>query len=78
MRSAALFLAFGQLVAVTCAGLWPTANYKVWCVLLGLAPGLVLTSLGGSTAPYVGAVVVLLTFVGGVSVAAGTTAIEDQ
>ena len=77
VRSAALFLAFGQMVAVTCVGLWPMANYKMWCVVLSLAAGLVLTSLAGSTAPYVGGVVVLLTFVGGVSVAAGTTTIED-
>jgi VanZ family protein len=79
VRSAAIFLAFGQLIAVTCVGLWPTPNYKVWSLLFAVAVGLVLAPVAArSTSSYLGVVVALLIFAGGVSITAATNTKYEQ
>jgi len=74
-RTSGLIVAFGILVAVACAGFWPTASYRTACLVLSFAAGFLLFPSVASTLPaYYHWMIPALTLAGGASVAASLRA----
>lgn len=68
--TAGLVVAFGLLVGIACVGFWPTANYRLPCVVLSFGAGFLLAPGVASTLPaYYHKIIPLLTLAGGATVA---------
>ena len=69
-RTSGLVVAFGLLVAVACAGLWPTPGYRIPCLVFSCAAGFLLAPLVASTLPaFYHKIIPLLTLAGGAALA---------
>jgi hypothetical protein len=69
-RTSGFVVAFGFLVAFACAGFWPTAAYRIPCLILGVVAGFVLApAMAGTFPAYYLRIVPLLTLAGALTVA---------
>jgi hypothetical protein len=69
-RMAGLVVAFGLLLSIACAGLWPTAAYRLPCLLVSFGAGFLLVWSLGTVPNYYRVAIPLLTLAGGASVVA--------
>ena len=69
-RMAGLVVAFGLLLSIACAGLWPASDYRVPCLLVSLGAGFLLVWSLGTVPNYYRVAIPLLTLAGGASVVA--------
>jgi VanZ family protein len=69
-RTSGFVVAFGFLVALACAGLWPTPAYRIPCLMLGFMAGILLVpAMAGTFPAYYLRIVPLLTLAGAITVA---------
>jgi VanZ family protein len=73
-RASGYLVAFGLLVAVACAGCWPTSSYRMPCLALSAAAGLLVLPYVASTLPVHSSwiIVPVLALVGGATAAVAT------
>jgi VanZ family protein len=74
-KTSGFVVAFGFLVAFACAGFWPTAAYRIPCLMLGFMAGFLLApAMAGTVPAYYLWIVPLLTLAGAITVAVSAEA----
>ena len=78
-RTSGFVVAFGFLVALACAGLWPTTAYRIPCLVFGFTAGFLLApAMAGTLPAYYLRVVPLLTLAGAITVGVSARAVGED